>query len=189
MTPILGIFNLIGSLFYTSTQHLPYHHDHSKSFAGYYYTLSKTTGTTSKHQRVTWPGLYWTLIVFKPIVVWHMRETTRWPEVTWLSVVSIRVSTPFWFSSLSFYCALVERMCGGLLFTLLCRGVYCLMFYSRSIVYSWLWIHQTSEKVACFPFARTSISWLYRKESCRNSLAVKMWFSAISQSLKHLKLY
>ncbi len=35
-------------------------------------TLAYTTGTTSKHQRPTWPELYRKLIVFLRIVVWHM---------------------------------------------------------------------------------------------------------------------
>ncbi len=35
-------------------------------------TLAYTIGTTSKHQRVTWPELYRKLIVFIRIVVWHM---------------------------------------------------------------------------------------------------------------------
>ncbi len=34
--------------------------------------LAFATGTTSKHQRVTWPGLYRKLIEFLHIVVWHM---------------------------------------------------------------------------------------------------------------------
>ncbi len=34
--------------------------------------LAYTTGTTSKHQRFTWPGLYRKLIVFPHIVVWHI---------------------------------------------------------------------------------------------------------------------
>ncbi len=36
-------------------------------------SLAFATGTTSKHQRVTWPGLYRKLIEFLRIVVWHMR--------------------------------------------------------------------------------------------------------------------
>ncbi len=36
-------------------------------------TLAYTTGTTSKHQRATWPKLYRKLIVFEHIVVWYMR--------------------------------------------------------------------------------------------------------------------
>ncbi len=36
------------------------------------HTLAQTTGTTSKHQSVTWPGLYKTLLEFLHIVVWHM---------------------------------------------------------------------------------------------------------------------
>ncbi len=39
--------------------------------------LAYTTGTTSKHQRVMWPELYWRLIVFLRIVVWHMRVSAR----------------------------------------------------------------------------------------------------------------
>ncbi len=35
-------------------------------------TLAYTTGTTSKHQRATWPELYPKSIVFLRIVAWHM---------------------------------------------------------------------------------------------------------------------
>ncbi len=43
--------------------------------------------STSKHQRVTWPGLYRKLIAFLGIVVWHMRVSTPLLEVTWLECV------------------------------------------------------------------------------------------------------
>ncbi len=46
--------------------------------------LALTTGTTSKHQRVMWLGLYRKLIEYLHIVVWHMRVFTRLLEVTWL---------------------------------------------------------------------------------------------------------
>ncbi len=42
------------------------------------------TARTSTHQRVTWPGLYRTLIGFLRIVVWHMRVSTPLLEATWL---------------------------------------------------------------------------------------------------------
>ncbi len=41
-------------------------------------------GTTSKHQRITWPGLYRTLIECQSIVVLQMRVCTCLLEVTWL---------------------------------------------------------------------------------------------------------
>ncbi len=44
--------------------------------------LAYTTGTTSKHQRAMWPELYWKLIVFLHIVVWHMKVSARLFEVT-----------------------------------------------------------------------------------------------------------
>ncbi len=37
-------------------------------------SLAYTTGTTSKHQRATWPELYRKLIVFLCIVVWELWE-------------------------------------------------------------------------------------------------------------------
>ncbi len=44
-------------------------------------TIAYTTGTTSKHQRVTWPELYQKSIVFLRIVVWHMRVFSHLPNV------------------------------------------------------------------------------------------------------------
>ncbi len=38
----------------------------------HYAILAYFNGTTSKHQRAMWPELYWKLIVFLCIVVWHM---------------------------------------------------------------------------------------------------------------------
>ncbi len=49
-------------------------------------TQAKTIGTTSKHQRVTWPGLYRKLIEFLRIVVCLMILSTHLLEVTWLSL-------------------------------------------------------------------------------------------------------
>ncbi len=45
--------------------------------SAYVKTLAYTTGTTSKHQRATWPELYRKLIAFLRIVVWHMRVSAR----------------------------------------------------------------------------------------------------------------
>ncbi len=39
--------------------------------------LAYTNGTTSKHQRATWPELYRKLIIFIHVVVWHVRVSTR----------------------------------------------------------------------------------------------------------------
>ncbi len=47
-------------------------------------SLAFATGTTSKHQRVTWPRLYRKLIEFLRIVVWHMRVSAGLLEVMWL---------------------------------------------------------------------------------------------------------
>ncbi len=47
-------------------------------------SLAFATRTTSKHQRITWPGLYRKLIECLHIVVWHMRASARLLEVTWL---------------------------------------------------------------------------------------------------------
>ncbi len=44
-------------------------------------TLAYTTGTTSKHQRATWPELYPKSIIFLRIVVWHMRVFSHLPNV------------------------------------------------------------------------------------------------------------
>ncbi len=44
-------------------------------------THAYTTGTTSKHQRATWPELYPKSIVFLRIVAWHMREFSHLPNV------------------------------------------------------------------------------------------------------------
>ncbi len=44
-------------------------------------TLAYTTGTTSKHQRATWPELYPKSIVFLCIVAWHMRMFSHLPNV------------------------------------------------------------------------------------------------------------
>ncbi len=52
-------------------------------------SLAFATGTTSKHQRVKWPGLYRKIIEFLRIVVWHMRVYARLLEVTWLECVHI----------------------------------------------------------------------------------------------------
>ncbi len=41
--------------------------------SAYVKTLAYTTGTTSKHQRATWPELYPKSILFIRIVAWHMR--------------------------------------------------------------------------------------------------------------------
>ncbi len=49
--------------------------------SAYVKTLAYTTGTTSKHQRATWPELYPKSIVFLPIVAWHMRVFTHLPNV------------------------------------------------------------------------------------------------------------
>ncbi len=46
--------------------------------------LAFATRTTSKHQRVKWPGLYRKLTEFLHIVVWHMRVSACLIEVTWL---------------------------------------------------------------------------------------------------------
>ncbi len=43
---------------------------HSCSFVKWH---RYTSGTTSKHQRVMWPGIYKMLIAFLHIVVWHIR--------------------------------------------------------------------------------------------------------------------
>ncbi len=47
-------------------------------------SLAFATGTTSKHQRITWPLLYRKLIERLRIVVWHMRMSTHLLDVTWL---------------------------------------------------------------------------------------------------------
>ncbi len=47
-------------------------------------SLAFATRTTSKHQRITWPGLYRKLIDCLCIVLWQMRVSTRLLEVTWL---------------------------------------------------------------------------------------------------------
>ncbi len=48
----------------------------------YVKTLAYTTGTTSKHQRPTWPEkLYPKSIVFLHIVAWHMRVFSHLPNV------------------------------------------------------------------------------------------------------------
>ncbi len=47
----------------------------------YMKTLAYTTGTTSKHQRATWPELYPKSIVFLRIVMWHMRVFSHLPNV------------------------------------------------------------------------------------------------------------
>ncbi len=44
-------------------------------------TLAYTTGTTSKHQRATWPELYPKSIVFLRIIAWHMRVFSHLPNV------------------------------------------------------------------------------------------------------------
>ncbi len=44
-------------------------------------TLVYTTGTTSKHQRTTWPELYPKSIVFLHIVAWHMKVFSHLPNV------------------------------------------------------------------------------------------------------------
>ncbi len=44
-------------------------------------TLAYTTGTTSKHQRATWPELYEKSIVFLCIAAWHMRVSARLQHV------------------------------------------------------------------------------------------------------------
>ncbi len=44
-------------------------------------TLAYTIGTTSNHQRATWPELYPKSIVFLGIVVWHMRVFSHLPNV------------------------------------------------------------------------------------------------------------
>ncbi len=44
-------------------------------------TLAYTTGTTSKHQRATWPELYPKSIVFLCIVAWHMRVFSQLTNV------------------------------------------------------------------------------------------------------------
>ncbi len=47
----------------------------------YVKTLAYTIGTTSKHQRATWPELYPKSIVFLRIVAWHMRVFSHLPNV------------------------------------------------------------------------------------------------------------
>ncbi len=56
-----------------------------------------TTGTNSKHQRITWPGLYWKLIEFLHIIwdMWHMRVSTNLPKVTWLMCVRLHAQDVF----------------------------------------------------------------------------------------------
>ncbi len=49
--------------------------------SSYMKTLAYTTGTTSKHQRATWPELYPKLIVFLLIVVRHKRVFSHLPNV------------------------------------------------------------------------------------------------------------
>ncbi len=44
-------------------------------------TLAYTTGTTSKHQRATWPELYPKSIVFLRIIAWHMRVFSHLPNI------------------------------------------------------------------------------------------------------------
>ncbi len=44
-------------------------------------TLAYTSGTTSKHQRATWPELYPKSIVFLRIVAWHMKVFSHLPNV------------------------------------------------------------------------------------------------------------
>ncbi len=53
-----------------------------ENIAGAYVkTFVYTTGTTSKHQRATWPELYSKSIVFLRIVAWHMRVFSHLPNV------------------------------------------------------------------------------------------------------------
>ncbi len=68
----------------------------------YVNTLAYTTGTTSKHQRVTWPELYPKSIVFLRIVAWHMSVLSlaqclrlRWRDAAMLSKkMKKHISTP-----------------------------------------------------------------------------------------------
>ncbi len=59
-------------------------------------TLAYTTGTTSKHQRATWPELYPKSIVFLRIVAWHMRVFSRLLNVWGYCAVMLRCYQKRW---------------------------------------------------------------------------------------------
>ncbi len=58
-------------------------------------SLAFATRTTSKHQRITCPGLYGKLIECLRILGWHMRVSAHFLEVTWLECVCSPYSNPW----------------------------------------------------------------------------------------------
>ncbi len=60
---MVGHENVVGNV--KTTLHQPLCSERKSS-------LPKITWATSKHQRVTWPGLYKYLITFLHIEMWHM---------------------------------------------------------------------------------------------------------------------